>query len=147
LRCHTVGTKGAACHWARSQVFTLLEPISRFWLAILSMTDRLSSRSTADRAAGITANCHPSSGVGVCPVQYRSRGLDRGRWAPLYARPASVDSYLGAPLDRVAYAISAKTPSGFCTEIGLANQSPRMLTPLVTRACALEEPKPRCSDL
>jgi len=53
--------------------------------------------------------------------------------------PALVDACSAYPF------VSADAPSGFCTTRGLAGRAPRILTPRVARACALEEPKPRRS--
>jgi len=94
-----------------------------------SETDRLSSRSTADRVTGL----RPITIHRVVWVPDRSRTV-RAVWNAVGGRcysqlPASVDSYLGASL------CFGRCPVGLpARPRNLASYRPRMLTPLVVRA-------------
>jgi len=77
----------------------------------------------------LTADYHPSFGVGAYPVQNSSRCLETREVGGAIRNCPLRSTHISAlPLN------SAKTPSGLCTSSGLANRSPRMLTPLVARA-------------
>jgi len=97
------------------------------------VTDRLSSRSTADRAIG---NYDQPPSIVWCGSLARSRTV-RAVWN------AGGERRYSRVLASVRF-VSRRFPSSFryrqeprrvsCTSIGLASQPPRMLTPLVTHA-------------
>jgi len=119
LRCRVVSAKGASCPG----------PVSGYQPAGTTNDRPIVLSVYRGPRSRLTADYHPSFGVGAYPVQNSSRCLERGRWAVLFATARFGRLHISAlPLN------SAKTPSGLCTSSGLANRPPRMLTPRVARA-------------
>jgi len=128
-----VSAKGASCPWPVSGSSSLLEP---------SVTDRLSSRSTADRVIGL----RPTTIHRSVWEPRRSRTV-RAVWIAGGGRcysqlPASVDSYPGASL------CFGRCPVGLpARSFDLASHWTADAHPPRCACCALEEREPRRSDL